>query len=430
MRWIFAIVRHEKRNLLCEHPNGVVSVTWGAILGTWGRFLRAGLALRRLIIFSGAAGIALVTPHGTQDARANGETRSLTFFHTHTNESATITFRRNGRYSEEALNQLNWLLRDWRVNEPAKMDPRLFDILWEVYRDVGSREPVHVISAYRSPATNSMLRHRSRAVSEHSQHMSGKAMDIRLPDVDTARLRAAAMRLQYGGVGHYPGAFVHVDTGSVRAWPRMTRDQLARLFPNGKTAHLPAQGQPLPGYEEARAEIHTRNATLAAEGSGSRRNLFASLFTGLRERPGADIPSDVSAFAASGTVEARPPLTTAPTPPRRPPNHDLSRDTSEPEKSGAAPRSADIATLSQEEQAAIKALFSTTASDVTSHSRPLLTIARVQPQDIRVGDTLVDLSPLLEVGFRPEATDPLTTTQFTGPAVKPLRNLRYAEALP
>jgi uncharacterized protein YcbK (DUF882 family) len=152
-------------------------------LGTSWRFRCARLAnqFRRLMILSGAAGVALVTPSGTQDAWSADDTRSLTFFHTHTNESATITFRRNGRYDEEALNQLNWLLRDWRVNEPAKMDSRLFDILWEVYREVGSREPIHVISAYRSPATNSMLRNRSRAVSEHSQHMSGKAMDIRLP---------------------------------------------------------------------------------------------------------------------------------------------------------------------------------------------------------------------------------------------------------
>ena len=98
----------------------------------------------------------------------------------------TVTFRRDGRYDEQALAQLNWLLRDWRTDEPIKMDPRLFDILWELYREVGSREPVNIISAYRSPDTNGMLRRRSSGVSEHSQHMLGKAMDIRLPDVDTA----------------------------------------------------------------------------------------------------------------------------------------------------------------------------------------------------------------------------------------------------
>src|SRR5918994_6384138 len=247
--------------------------------------------LKAALGVAAAAAVLMGGGAGTKDAAANGDTRSLSFFHTHTRESTTITFRRNGQYDSEALTQLNWFLRDWRVNEPAKMDPRLFDILWELYREVGSREPIHVISAYRSPATNSMLRNRSRAVSEQSQHMSGKAMDIRLPDVDTGRLRAVAMQMQYGGVGYYPSSgFVHVDTGSVRAWPRMPRDQLARLFPNGKTAHLPSNGPPLPGYEEARAEIRTRNAQLASAGSGSLGNLMASLFSGSRERPSADLP--------------------------------------------------------------------------------------------------------------------------------------------
>src|SRR3712207_6449281 len=139
----------------------------------------------------------------TQDAAAFGETRTLSFFHTHTKESLTVTFRRNGQFDEQALSQLNWFLRDWRVEKPAKMDPRLFDVLWEVYRESGSSQPINIISAYRSPETNAALRRRSKAVSEHSQHMQGKAMDIRLPDVSTQRLREIAMRLQYGGVGYY-----------------------------------------------------------------------------------------------------------------------------------------------------------------------------------------------------------------------------------
>jgi uncharacterized protein YcbK (DUF882 family) len=205
-----------------------------------------------------------------QDGIAFGETRTLSFLHTHTNETATITFRRNGQYDQQALNELNWLLRDWRVNEPAKMDPRLFDIVWEVHREAGSRGPVHIVSAYRSPATNKMLRNRSQGVSEHSQHMSGRAMDIRLPDVDTARLRAVAMRLQYGGVGYYASSgFVHLDVGSVRAWPRMSQEQLAQLFPNGKTLHLPAEGKPLPGYDEAKSEILARNSALALQASAN-----------------------------------------------------------------------------------------------------------------------------------------------------------------
>jgi uncharacterized protein YcbK (DUF882 family) len=264
---------------------------------------------------------------GGQGVIAFGETRTLSFVHTHTNETATITFRRNGQYDQQALNELNWLLRDWRVNEPAKMDPRLFDIIWEVHREAGSRGPVHIISAYRSPATNSMLRNRSRGVSEHSQHMSGRAMDIRLPDVDTARLRAVAMRLQYGGVGYYASGFVHLDTGSVRAWPRMSQEQLARLFPNGKTLHLPADGKPLPGYEEARSEIPARNAALAqhasaSAGSSAVSSLLSKLFgRGDREQAQEDRLASVRGAGVIEPVQddpriASPPL--APLPPRRP----------------------------------------------------------------------------------------------------------------
>lgn len=203
---------------------------------------------------------------GTQDAVANGDTRTLTLYHNNTKESLTVTFRRNGQYDQGALQQLNWFLRDWRRDEPTRMDPRLFDTVWEVYRESGSSAPVHVNSAYRSPQTNSMLRRRSSAVAKNSQHMQGKAMDFYLPDVSTARLRAIGMRLQNGGVGYYPNAytpFIHLDVGSVRAWPRMTREQLASIFPDGKTVHIPADGRPMPGYEEARAEVLAKGGTVA-----------------------------------------------------------------------------------------------------------------------------------------------------------------------
>ncbi len=114
------------------------------------------------------------------------------------------------------------------------MDPKLFDIVWEVYRESGSSQPIDVLSGYRSPHTNAMLRRRSRQVAEHSQHMEGKAIDAHFVDVGTATIRDVAMRMQAGGVGFYPtGAtpWVHIDSGSVRYWPRMSRDALARLFP-------------------------------------------------------------------------------------------------------------------------------------------------------------------------------------------------------
>jgi uncharacterized protein YcbK (DUF882 family) len=246
----------------------------------------------RVVATLGCAALALVLGvRGTQDAIANGDTRSISILHMHTKESVRVTFKRNGYYDAEALKQLNWILRDWRRDEPTKMDPRLFDIAWEVHREVGSSQPFHVVSAYRSPATNSMLRRRSRGVAKQSQHMEGKAMDFYLPDASSAQIRAVGMKLQRGGVGYYPTAytpFIHLDVGSVRSWPRMTRDQLARLFPDGRTVHIPADGQPLEGYEMAKAEILSRGGSVGGYASRdfdegaimqtSRRSLWASLF--------------------------------------------------------------------------------------------------------------------------------------------------------
>lgn len=244
-----------------------------------------------------ALGLALVASlvgiRGTQNAAANGDTRTITIRHMHTKEETTVTFKRDGRYDSAGLEKLNWALRDWRTDEPTRMDPRLFDVVWEVQRQLGSDQPFHVVSSYRAPGTNAMLRRRSRAVAKHSQHMLGKAMDFYLPDVPTARIREIGMRLQRGGVGFYPNAhtpFVHLDVGSVRSWPRMTRDQLVRLFPDEKTVHLPADGQPLAGYELARAEILSGGGAVAGyataeldEGAvmaSGRKSLWASLFGG------------------------------------------------------------------------------------------------------------------------------------------------------
>lgn len=201
----------------------------------------------------------------TQNAVANGDTRTLSLVHLHTKESGTITFKRDGRYDRAALDQLNWLLRDWRENQSVKMDPRLFDVVWEAQRSLGSSQPLQIVCGYRSPGTNGMLRRRSRGVAEHSQHTQGKAMDFFIPDASVDDLRAAGMRLQRGGVGWYPRSgspFVHLDVGSVRSWPRMSQDQLARLFPDGKTVHLPANGKPLARYDMAKAEILSRGGTV------------------------------------------------------------------------------------------------------------------------------------------------------------------------
>ncbi len=240
----------------------------------------------------------LLGQNATQNAIANGDTRTITIFHAHTKETTTATFRRSGSFDSGELAKLNWALRDWRRDEEIRMDPRLFDVIWEVYREVGSDEPIRVVSAYRSPETNSMLRRRSRGVAKHSQHTMGKAMDFHLPDVSMGKVREIGVRLQRGGVGYYPSAytpFVHLDVGSVRSWPRLQRDQLERIFPSGNTVHLPSDGEPMPGYETAKAQILARGGTVGGystndndEGAiiasgGSGKGFWATLFGSAEE---------------------------------------------------------------------------------------------------------------------------------------------------
>ena len=193
-----------------------------------------------------------------QNAVAEGDTRTISLHHIHTDEDITITFKRDGRYDDAALEKLNWFLRDWRKGEQTKMDPHLIDLVWEVQREAGNKAPIWVVCGYRSPATNAMLRHRSAGVARFSQHMLGRAMDFYIPGVPLEDMRAMGLRLARGGVGFYPTSgspFVHMDTGSVRMWPRMSREQLVRVFPDGKTVQIPTDGKPLQGYALALAEI-------------------------------------------------------------------------------------------------------------------------------------------------------------------------------
>jgi uncharacterized protein YcbK (DUF882 family) len=231
----------------------------------------------------GVAALMLVAGAGSvHDATAENETRTLSFHHTHSNEDLTVTIKRNGRYDEAALKQLNHYLRDWRTQDETVMDRHLFDILWEVYRDVDGKQPIQIISSYRSPATNAMLRRRSSGVARHSQHMLGHAMDMYIPGVPLEQIRFAGLRLQRGGVGFYPTSgspFVHLDTGSIRHWPRMTHDQLARVFPDGRTVHIPTDGVPLKNYELARADIEKRGSGDDA-GTFAKPSFLAALFKG------------------------------------------------------------------------------------------------------------------------------------------------------
>lgn len=153
-------------------------------------------------------------------ARARStEPRVLTFSHLHTGERLEVEYFSAGNYLPDALSEVNRLLRDFRTGDIGTMDPALLDLLHALRARTGSRQPYEIISGYRSPATNRMLHERSNGVATKSLHMSGQAIDIRVADVPLAGLRQAALALQRGGVGYYPGSnFVHVDTGRVRAW--------------------------------------------------------------------------------------------------------------------------------------------------------------------------------------------------------------------
>ncbi|EXJ14489.1 exported protein [Imhoffiella purpurea] len=144
----------------------------------------------------------------------------LSFYHLHTDDRIDVIYRIGDRYQKSALQRLNYFFRDFRTGDVIGMDPRLLDLLYDLKVALGDPDArYHVLSAYRSPETNTMLRRRSRGVAKNSLHLKGKAMDIRFPDLSTRYLRDTAIELSRGGVGYYPRSnFVHVDTGAVRQW--------------------------------------------------------------------------------------------------------------------------------------------------------------------------------------------------------------------
>lgn len=156
---------------------------------------------------------------GSTAAVEKHDERTLTFYHTHTDKLLTVTYAVNGEFVGSALEEVNKFLGDFRTGDVIDMDAELLNILHDLRESLGSDGAYEVISAYRSPATNEMLRERGSGVARNSQHVIGKAIDVRLRGVDTAVLRDAAIDLQRGGVGYYKGSdFVHVDTGRVRRW--------------------------------------------------------------------------------------------------------------------------------------------------------------------------------------------------------------------
>jgi uncharacterized protein YcbK (DUF882 family) len=147
--------------------------------------------------------------------------RQLSFYHTHTGKRLDVVYSRDGSYVPSALEEINHFLFDFRTGDAVEMDPELLDLIYDVRTELGSSNPFHVVSAYRSPKTNEMLRGKNQnsGVAKNSQHLLGKAIDVRLEGVKTAALRDQALALKRGGVGYYEESdFVHLDTGRVRRW--------------------------------------------------------------------------------------------------------------------------------------------------------------------------------------------------------------------
>ena len=285
-----------------------------------------------------AALIVLFGAESLQNATANGDTRTITFHHIHLKEDTTITFKVNGKYDQAALQKVNYALRDWRTGNPTNMDPHLIDALWEVYRETGAREPIHVIGGYRSPATNAMLRRRSSGVAKFSQHMLGKAIDFYIPDVELEAIRDAGLRLQRGGVGFYPSSgapFVHMDVGSVRHWPRVPEAQLARIMSKAPATRLASNNSPAAQKqqksrptvvasrsvrdEEEDAEVVTRPASRArVTASVAPQETAAAIAAAVpmpKSRPATSEPAQSSfnlASVSSRTMPAPSPQTQAP----------------------------------------------------------------------------------------------------------------------
>ncbi|MBK1723436.1 YcbK family protein [Thiocystis violacea] len=172
--------------------------------------------------FLGVALAATTTPAAASRLfqRSFDRPRSLSFYHLHTEERIDVTYRIGDRYQRSALQRLNYFFRDFRTGDTTSMDPQLYDLLYDLKHSLGDSDACyHVISAYRSPATNAKLRRASSGVAKNSLHLTGQAMDIRFPDLPTRRLRDAAISLNRGGVGYYRRSdFVHVDTGEIRKW--------------------------------------------------------------------------------------------------------------------------------------------------------------------------------------------------------------------
>ena len=156
-----------------------------------------------------------------RESAGESDVRTLAFHNTHTNERIETPYCVAGRYQESGLTAIDWILRDHRTGDVARIDPKLLDLLHLLKEQAaGAASPAvyEIVSGFRSPRSNELLRNRSGAVARHSLHLKGMAADVRLTGVPLRRLRDAALDLKRGGVGYYADEFVHVDTGRVRRW--------------------------------------------------------------------------------------------------------------------------------------------------------------------------------------------------------------------
>jgi uncharacterized protein YcbK (DUF882 family) len=323
-----------------------------AVSSACGR-IASGLLARTSVRVALAALALFIAGNALRYAAADDDTRTLTMHHVHTGETITVTYMRDGRYDRAALKKLDWFLRDWRRNEETRMDPHLFDVLWQAYRDTGATKPIEIICGFRAPGTNAFLRTRSGGVARYSQHILGKAIDFFIPGVPLSKLRAVGLQMQRGGVGFYPRSgspFVHLDVGTVRHWPGISRAQLVKIFPHGRTVHIPSDGKPLPGYAEALAEIeregnvpNARSLKLAraagaitayeervAElvGQGRRQSLIALVNSGRDNGVGRGEARPLA--LASLSRQPVPVASAVPVPPARPPLMTLASAESKP----------------------------------------------------------------------------------------------------
>jgi uncharacterized protein YcbK (DUF882 family) len=180
---------------------------------------------RRLLGLGGAlAGMAAgwVRPAAAREPVRTGTGvagKRISLKNLHTGEELESEFFRDGDYVADSFAAIQVLLRDFRNDEQHAIDPKLIDYLFDVAQHLGVDPVFSVISGYRSPQTNALLRERSSGVARHSMHLEGRAIDVRIAGVDCARLAGSALDLTRGGVGYYRASdFVHLDTGAFRTW--------------------------------------------------------------------------------------------------------------------------------------------------------------------------------------------------------------------